>query len=141
MKKRVIVALTIMVTVLNFIFTIPVLAQTDTVRFENISTEQGLSQATVNAILQDQQGFMWFATEGGLISTMVTNLQYSNTTRMIPRHFLMIWLLHYMKARMEYCGSAQTQAWINLIKKQKHFCTILKIRAHQMLSKTRVSRR
>jgi ligand-binding sensor domain-containing protein/signal transduction histidine kinase len=35
-------------------------------RFENISTEQGLSQSTVTAILQDSQGFMWFGTEGGL---------------------------------------------------------------------------
>ena len=47
-------------------FTMPVYAQTGTIRFENISTEQGLSQSTVHAILQDQQGFMWFATEGGL---------------------------------------------------------------------------
>jgi signal transduction histidine kinase/ligand-binding sensor domain-containing protein len=48
------------------VFTIPVYAQTSTIRFENISTEQGLSQSTAHAILQDQQGFLWFATEGGL---------------------------------------------------------------------------
>ncbi len=36
------------------------------IRFDNISTEQGLSQSTVTAILQDRQGFMWFGTEGGL---------------------------------------------------------------------------
>ena len=48
------------------VFTIPVKAQTNTIRFENISTEQGLSQSTVHAILQDRQGFLWFATEGGL---------------------------------------------------------------------------
>jgi ligand-binding sensor domain-containing protein len=47
-------------------FTSPVYAQSTTIRFENISTEQGLSQNTVNAILQDRQGFLWFATEGGL---------------------------------------------------------------------------
>ena len=40
--------------------------QTDSLWFENISTEQGLSQSTVTAILQDRQGFMWFGTEGGL---------------------------------------------------------------------------
>jgi ligand-binding sensor domain-containing protein/signal transduction histidine kinase len=51
---------------LNPIFAIPVSAQSDAVNFENISTEQGLSQSTVHAILQDQQGFLWFATEGGL---------------------------------------------------------------------------
>jgi signal transduction histidine kinase/ligand-binding sensor domain-containing protein len=35
-------------------------------RFEHISIEQGLSQSSVNAILQDQQGFLWFATQDGL---------------------------------------------------------------------------
>jgi ligand-binding sensor domain-containing protein/signal transduction histidine kinase len=44
----------------------PAYAQTGTVRFENITTEQGLSQSTITAILQDRQGFMWFATEDGL---------------------------------------------------------------------------
>jgi PAS domain S-box-containing protein len=46
--------------------TLPVSSQSDILQFENISTEQGLSQNTVTAILQDQQGFMWFGTEGGL---------------------------------------------------------------------------
>ena len=41
-------------------------AQTRTIRFERISLEEGLSQSTVGAILQDQQGFMWFGTEDGL---------------------------------------------------------------------------
>jgi len=35
-------------------------------RFEHLSIEQGLSQGTVNAILQDRQGFLWFGTENGL---------------------------------------------------------------------------
>jgi ligand-binding sensor domain-containing protein len=47
-------------------FANPVHAQTDTIRFENISTEQGISQSIVNAILQVRKGFLWFATEGGL---------------------------------------------------------------------------
>ncbi|HUI90092.1 MAG TPA: two-component regulator propeller domain-containing protein [Anaerolineales bacterium] len=47
-------------------FAVSAHAQTASVRFENISTEQGLSQATVNAILQDRQGFLWLGTEGGL---------------------------------------------------------------------------
>lgn len=34
--------------------------------FTHLSTAQGLSQATVNDILQDSQGFLWFATENGL---------------------------------------------------------------------------
>lgn len=36
------------------------------IRFEQITTEDGLSQSTVNDILQDSRGFLWFATEDGL---------------------------------------------------------------------------
>lgn len=35
-------------------------------QFERISLESGLSQSTVNAIIQDKYGFMWFGTEDGL---------------------------------------------------------------------------
>jgi diguanylate cyclase (GGDEF)-like protein len=34
--------------------------------FDRLSLEQGLSQGTINAILQDRRGFMWFGTEDGL---------------------------------------------------------------------------
>lgn len=34
--------------------------------FTHLSTPQGLSQVTVNAVLQDTQGFLWLATENGL---------------------------------------------------------------------------
>ncbi len=37
-----------------------------TVRFEHLSTEDGLSQNTVFSIEQDRQGFMWFGTKVGL---------------------------------------------------------------------------
>jgi len=40
--------------------------QTNTIRFERISLEDGLSQSSVFAVLQDQRGFMWFSTEDGL---------------------------------------------------------------------------
>jgi ligand-binding sensor domain-containing protein/signal transduction histidine kinase len=36
------------------------------INFEQISVEQGLSQSSVHAILQDQYGFMWFGTLDGL---------------------------------------------------------------------------
>ncbi len=35
-------------------------------RFEHITTDDGLSHLTVSSILQDSQGFMWFGTEDGL---------------------------------------------------------------------------
>lgn len=34
--------------------------------FEHLTVKQGLSQGTVNCILQDAQGFMWFGTQDGL---------------------------------------------------------------------------
>ncbi len=36
------------------------------VRFAHLTTNDGLSQASVEAILQDRRGFMWFATRNGL---------------------------------------------------------------------------
>ncbi|MCP4213361.1 MAG: response regulator [bacterium] len=36
------------------------------IRFQRISLEQGLSQATVHCILRDSRGFMWFCTQDGL---------------------------------------------------------------------------
>lgn len=36
------------------------------IRFEQISIEEGLSQSVVNAILQDQKGFLWVGTDDGL---------------------------------------------------------------------------
>src|SRR6185312_13553429 len=35
-------------------------------RFAHLTTNDGLSQASVEAILQDRRGFMWFATRNGL---------------------------------------------------------------------------
>ena len=41
-------------------------AQPGAVKFDQISLEHGLSQSTVNAIVQDGQGFLWFGTQDGL---------------------------------------------------------------------------
>lgn len=40
--------------------------QAPLLKFNHLSLEQGLSQSTVNAIVQDGQGFMWFGTQDGL---------------------------------------------------------------------------
>ena len=42
------------------------LAQPRDIRFEQVSVEQGLSNYAVTKIVQDQQGFLWIATEDGL---------------------------------------------------------------------------
>jgi ligand-binding sensor domain-containing protein/signal transduction histidine kinase len=41
-------------------------SQTEGLKLDHISLEQGLSQSTVNAVVQDGQGFMWFGTQDGL---------------------------------------------------------------------------
>lgn len=41
-------------------------AQPSRVKFERISIEQGLSQSSINTILQDSEGFLWFGTQEGL---------------------------------------------------------------------------
>ncbi len=41
-------------------------AQTPSIRFAPLSLEDGLSQNTVTAIVQDPAGFMWFGTQDGL---------------------------------------------------------------------------
>jgi two-component system sensor histidine kinase ChiS len=41
-------------------------AREDFIRFERISSEQGLSQNVVYSILQDDRGFMWFGTQNGI---------------------------------------------------------------------------
>lgn len=45
---------------------IHVSAQTTNLKFDHIGPEEGLSQSTVNAIVQDALGFMWFGTQDGL---------------------------------------------------------------------------
>ncbi len=41
-------------------------AQNISMRFDHLTIQDGLSQSTVNDILQDSKGFLWFATDDGL---------------------------------------------------------------------------
>ncbi len=47
-------------------FIVPVKGQPADLKLDHISPEQGLSQSTIYAIVQDSQGFMWFGTQDGL---------------------------------------------------------------------------
>jgi PAS domain S-box-containing protein len=42
------------------------MASEQTLKFEHISVDQGLSQSSVRSIIQDSKGFMWFGTDEGL---------------------------------------------------------------------------
>ena len=44
----------------------PVFSQNGNLKFERISLLQGLSQNTVTSIIQDREGYLWFATLDGL---------------------------------------------------------------------------
>src|ERR1700674_1301019 len=48
-------------------------------RFTHLTTSDGLSQGYVTAILQDRQGFMWFATRDGLN-------RYDGNTFVVHKH-------------------------------------------------------
>jgi len=48
------------------IFPLLLYPQSQNIKFEHISVEQGLSHGYVQSILQDHQGFIWIATEDGL---------------------------------------------------------------------------
>ncbi len=50
-----------------FIFTrLAVFPQAGNIKFENISTKDGLSQSSPNCIIQDSRGILWIGTEDGL---------------------------------------------------------------------------
>ena len=43
-----------------------VFSQEESILFDRISIDQGLSQSTVNTILHDSVGYLWFGTQDGL---------------------------------------------------------------------------
>lgn len=57
---------------LTFLFMLSLLfgskgySQGTNIKFKHVSIKDGLSQSSVNAIIQDEQGFMWFGTQDGL---------------------------------------------------------------------------
>lgn len=57
--KKLLIALALIIPFCSF-------TQLSDIRFNRLSIEDGLSQVCVNSILQDSQGFIWFATQDGL---------------------------------------------------------------------------
>lgn len=59
-------AISLCVLMFTCLFPFPAEAQTESIRFERLTVEDGLSQNAVLTIVQDDQGFLWFGTEDGL---------------------------------------------------------------------------
>ncbi len=69
LNKKIIPGLPCKISILvlwSVFFTSAAFAQLSDKNFEHIMSDKGLSQNTIHYILQDKQGFMWFATEDGL---------------------------------------------------------------------------
>ena len=73
--------------------------------FEKLTNDDGLSQGTINDIMQDKKGFMWFATKEGLnrydgydikvyknILGESTSLSSNNILKVLEDHNEMIWV-------------------------------------------------
>jgi ligand-binding sensor domain-containing protein/class 3 adenylate cyclase/predicted metal-dependent HD superfamily phosphohydrolase len=54
------------VVILMFIFCAALHAQKTSIKFENLTIDDGLSQSSINCIIQDRQGFVWIGTQDGL---------------------------------------------------------------------------
>lgn len=102
-------------------------AQQNEIRFENITPEMGLSQATVHCILQDSRGFLWFGTEDGLNKydgynfTIYRHIDKDSTS--IPDNF--IWALHedrdgYLWVGTSMGGLIRFDREKNIFKQFKH---------------------
>jgi signal transduction histidine kinase/ligand-binding sensor domain-containing protein/DNA-binding response OmpR family regulator len=59
--------------ILPVLFSLAVSAQTKPVHFTSITSKDGLLSNSINAILKDRQGLMWFATDDGLYKFDGTN--------------------------------------------------------------------
>ena len=55
---------TVIITILNI--SILCLLYPQDIRFKHLSSNDGLVSKSINAILQDSDGFMWFGTQDGL---------------------------------------------------------------------------
>src|SRR5688500_14804529 len=80
-------------------------AHAQTIKFEHLGIREGLSHSNVKGILEDRQGFMWFATHDGLnkydgykfivyknIQNDSTSLSHNNVWRIIEDSNGNIWV-------------------------------------------------
>ena len=57
----------LMILALSLVFSSGLMAQKDKIAFEKYGVAEGLPEEYVNSMVQDDQGFMWAATQNGLV--------------------------------------------------------------------------
>ena len=77
----------------------PNLAWSQDIRFDHITVSDGLSQSTVNAILQDQYGLMWFGTSDGLNRYDGYNFQIFKSDKSDPTTLTDSWVTEVIETR------------------------------------------
>jgi ligand-binding sensor domain-containing protein/two-component sensor histidine kinase len=94
-------------TPFQFAQDLPTSNQADRINYVHILSENGLSQNTVHSILQDREGFIWFATEDGLNKYDGYNFKvYKNNPQeknSIPDNF--IWTIYEDRSGTLWAGT------------------------------------
>ncbi|MDR1116175.1 MAG: response regulator [Tannerella sp.] len=106
-----------------FCFQISPLCAVASLKFENITDKDGLSQNTVRSIMQDSRGFMWFGTlngpnryDGREFVTIQSRLNSSfsvnrNTKSMVEDHNGCIWILS--ASGIADCYDTHTESFVD----------------------------
>ncbi len=83
------------------------------IRFERVSIEQGLSQSSVNAILQDSQGFLWFGTQDGLNRYDGYNFTVYRPNEDLPGSISDRWITQILEDEQGFLWIATRQGGLN----------------------------
>lgn len=83
------------------------------IRFERVSIEQGLSQSSVNTILQDSQGFLWFGTQDGLNRYDGYNFTIFRPNEDLPGSISDRWITKILEDKEGFLWIATRQGGLN----------------------------
>ena len=112
--------------------------QNQSVRFNHLDVEDGLPENTIRAILQDSEGFMWFATWNGLcrydgyefkvykhINGDSTSLQVSKITCLLEDQEKRLWVGTYGGGLSLY--NKENETFINFVHDPKNEFSIFSL--------------